>query len=262
MPKYLEIETKDHIGRLTISRPEVMNALSPEVMREIMEAMQALEADEDVQVIVITGRGRGFSSGGDKQFLQSMLGKQAFEIKDTVYTYFAGGIKAVKLCRKPTIAAVNGPAVAAGCELALACDFRIAGESATFIEAWVNLGLIAPLGGMLLLPRMIGLTRATEMLMLGTPIDAVEAERIGLVNRVVGDGELESATNKFARQLVNGPRLAYTAIKEGLRRGMESSLAAEWEHNVYTQALLLGTEDFKESVQALKEKRRPVYQGK
>src|SRR3970282_32815 len=133
------------------------------------------------RVLVLTGAGRGFSAGGDRKFLAEIIGKKPFEIKQTLYSAFAAGIKAVKLCSKPTIAAVNGVAVGAGCELAVACDFRIAARSAAFMENWVNLGVLAPLGGMFLVPRIVGLGAATEMLLLGKRVDAEEALRIRLV---------------------------------------------------------------------------------
>ncbi len=115
-----------------------------------------------MRVIVFTGAGKGFSSGGDRDFLNDVTRMSPFEIKQAVYENFQGATKAVKLCPKPTIAAVNGAAIGAGCELALACDFRIAAESAYFLESWVHLGIIAPLGGMFLLPQLVGLTKATE----------------------------------------------------------------------------------------------------
>lgn len=185
-----------------------------------------------------------------------------FEIKKSVYENFQGATKTVKLCPKPTIAAVNGGAVGAGCELALACDFRIAADSAYFLESWVHLGVIAPLGGMFLLPQLVGLSKATEMLMLGTRVAADEAERIGLVNRTVPGDQLMETVLELARQLAAGPPLALSVFKEGLRRGLESTLAAEWDFNVYAQAMLLNSEDFAESVLAMAEKRKPVFQGK
>jgi enoyl-CoA hydratase/carnithine racemase len=185
-----------------------------------------------------------------------------FEIKQTVYTSFLAGVRAVKLCAKPTIAAVNGPAMGAGCELAVACDFRIAGESAVFVENWVHLGILAPLGGMFLLPQIVGLGMATEMLMLGKRVDAAEALRIGLVREVVPDAGLMASARALAGQLAAGPPLALSVYKEGLRRGMESTLAAEWEFNVYAQALLLNSADFAEAVAAMQEKRPPTFSGR
>lgn len=171
-----------------------------------------------------------------------------------MYTYFAGTAKAIKLCRKPT--------VGAGREYAIACDFRIAAESAAFCETWVSIGLMAPLGGMFLLPRLIGLGRATEMLMRGTTVRGAEAERIGLVQRCVPDDQLDEATMALARELAAAPPLALAAIKEGLRRGMESNLNAEWEFNLYAQAMLIHSDDYAAAMRARTERRKPDFKGK
>jgi enoyl-CoA hydratase/carnithine racemase len=258
----LIVDKKDGIGRIVFNRPETKNALTPQMLDEVMRAITAFERDDEVRVLLFSGAGGSFSSGGDLKFLADMTQKKPFEIRNTVYTYFAGTAKAIKLCRKPTVAAVAGPAVGAGCEYAIACDFRVAGESAAFCETWVNIGLMVPLGGMFLLPRLIGLGRATDMLMRGTTVRGAEAERIGLVHRCVPDAQLESAALELARELAEGPPLAYGAIKEGLRRGMESSLNAEWEFNLYAQAMLINSDDYAEALRARQEKRKPRFSGK
>ena len=260
--EYIVSEVKDGIGRLTLNRPEVLNALHQPMMGEIIEAVSAFEADDQVRVMLIDAAGCGFSAGGDFQFLESMTRMTPFEVKAEVYSFFATGIKAMKLFAKPAIAAVNGPATGAGLEIALACDFRIAGESALLIQSWINLGLISPLGGMYLLPRLIGLARANEMLMLGKPVRGVEAAKIGLVNETVADAELAARAWALAAQLAAGPPLGLRAMKEGIRRGMESTLASEWEHNVYVQSMLLNTMDYKQGVAALRERRTPMFEGR
>jgi enoyl-CoA hydratase/carnithine racemase len=262
MPEHILVEQIDKIGKVTFTREKVLNALMPGLMQEVIEAVADLEQNPDVRVIVFTGRGRAFSSGADMTFLDELTKMKPNEIKNTVYTYFGGGIKAVKLCSKPTIASVNGMALGAGCEFALACDFRIASEKAAFSELWIKVGVIPPLGGMFLLPRLVGLSKATEMIMLGTRVEGHEAERIGLVNKVVPADQLEAETMKLARELADGPHLAYKVAKEGLRRGMESTLAAEWEFNFHAQSLLLDTDDFAEAVRAFQEKRSPKFQGR
>ncbi|MDH3600474.1 MAG: enoyl-CoA hydratase-related protein [Candidatus Tectomicrobia bacterium] len=259
--EYIQTDIKDGIGRLTLNRPEVLNALHQPMMGEIIQAVSAFEADDQVRVMLLDAAGRGFSAGGDFQFLEAMTKMTPFEVKGEVYSFFATGIKAIKLFAKPTVAAVNGPATGAGFEIALACDFRIAGENALFIQSWINLGLISPLGGMYLLPRLIGLTKATEMLMLGNPVRGPEAAEIGLVNETVADDALADRVWELAVQLAAGPPLGLRAMKEGIRRGMESTLAAEWEHNVYVQSMLLNTNDYKRGVAALRERRTPTFEG-
>ncbi|MEL0111307.1 MAG: enoyl-CoA hydratase-related protein [Rickettsiales bacterium] len=259
MPEHIRVEIVDRVGKITFNTPKNMNALTPAMLAEVVDAVAAFEADPEVRVLLFTGEGRGFSAGGDMDFMKRLSEMSPFEIKETVYKHFAGAAKAIKLCPKPTIAAVNGAAVGAGCEIAVACDFRIASEDAMFSEAWIKLACIPPLGGMFLLPQIVGLSKATEMLMLGTQVDGAEAVRIGLANRMVPAAELDAAAMDLARQLAAGSGRAQAVIKEGLRRGMESTLAAEWEFNIYAQSMLISAGDFGEAVTAFKEKRKPNF---
>ncbi|MBT4043547.1 MAG: enoyl-CoA hydratase/isomerase family protein [Rhodospirillaceae bacterium] len=260
--EFIQVSIGDGIGRLVLNRPDVLNALTPEMMGEIIAALELLEADDRVRVLLITGAGRGFSAGGDAGFLEKLIDYRPFEIKDTVYAYFGKGVRSLKLFSKPTVAAVNGPAAGAGFEIALACDFRVASANALFHQSWIHLGLISPLGGMYLLPRLVGLTRASEILMLGRRVNGDEAAAMGLVNETVAPEELDQAASRLAGRLADGPPLALRAMKEGIRRGMESTLAGEWEHSVYVQGLLIDSEDFAEGVHALLERRKPNFKGR
>ncbi len=260
--QFIQVTVGDGIGRLLLNRPDVLNALTPEMMGEIIAALELLEADDGVRVLLITGAGRGFSAGGDAGFLESLIEYRPFEIKDTVYAFFGKGVRNLKLFAKPTVAAVNGPAAGAGFEIALACDFRIASAKALFHQSWIHLGLISPLGGMYLLPRLVGLTRANEILMLGRRVKGDEAAAMGLVNETVAPEELAATASKLAGRLADGPPLALRAMKEGIRRGMESTLAAEWEHNVYVQGLLIDSDDYAEGVQAFLQRRKAIFRGR
>ena len=263
MPKYINLLKDENIGIITFNEPENLNALHPDAMKEITAAVEEMDNDTNIRTILFTGKGRAFSAGASYKFMDEvLLNLSPSEIKETIYKHFALGVKTIKMCSKPTVAAVNGPAVGTGCEVAIACDFRIVSESAVFKEIWIKLGIITPLGGMFLLPRLVGLGRATEMLMLGKPVNGKEAELIGLANKCVPDDKLMEAAMATARELAQGAPLALAAMKEGLRRGMESSLTAEWETNVFAQATLLSSEDFKEAGLARKENRKPKFQGK
>ena len=258
----ITVEGGAAVGRLTLNRPDIGNALTPAMMGEVARAMDALANDDAVRAVVIDANGRQFSTGGDLGFLDDMTGYEPFEIKSTVYGYFGAGVRAVKLCPKPTVAAVQGSAAGAGCEIALACDFRVAATDVSFLESWIHLGLISPLGGMSLLPQLVGLSKANEMLLLGEAVGAEEAARIGLVNKVVERDQLAGAAQALAERLAAGAPLGLRAMKEGIRRGMEQSLAQEWEHNVYVQAMLIDSDDFAEGVAAMKQRRRPDFKGK
>ena len=258
----LQIHCSDGVATVTLNRPEHLNAMTPGLMGALRAEVEALACDPEVRALVLTGAGRAFSSGGDRGFLESLLLASREEIENTVYTSFQGAVKAVKTFPHPTVAAVNGPAVGAGCELAVACDFRIAAEGAVFIESWVNLGVIAPLGGMSLLPRIVGLARAAEMLMLGKPVEAEEALRIGLVTEVVPGDDLDAAVERLAGRLAAGPPLALAAMKAGLQRAEDSTLESEWQAGVEAQVRLIGSRDLGEAVRAALEQRRPRFEGR
>jgi enoyl-CoA hydratase/carnithine racemase len=258
----IEVEIGDDgIARLTLNRPEKLNALTPAMMAEIADALDRLGRDKAARCVLLKGAGKGFCAGGDTAFLEELLDYSPSEVRETVYTYFARGMRALKLFPKPTVAAVNGPAVGAGFDLALACDFRIASSKAIFQQSWINLGLITPLGGMYLLPRLVGMNAASEMLMLARRVSGDEGAELGLVSKSVPPEVLDDEAESWARRLASGPPLALQAMKEGLRRGQESPLEQEWEHNVYVQSLLIGSRDFAEGVRALTEKRPPQFSG-
>lgn len=242
----------DGVANVTVARPEIGNASSPEMLGEIRDAFAALGAEADVRSIVLAAEGKHFSVGADFAFLDQLTAMPAQQIRDTVYARFQGAARAIYRCPKPTLALVQGAAVTVGCELALACDFRIAADTARFQESWVKLGILPPLGGLFLLPRLIGLGRAMEICLLGRPISAPEALAIGLVGEVVPACSLQERGEAFARELGDIPAMAYTSIKQGLQRGLESAMEAEWQANLPAQALLLASDDFRQRLAATK----------
>lgn len=250
------------IARVTVARAEIGNASSPEMLAEIRDAFLALGADPKARAIILAADGKHFSVGADFAFLQRLSGMAAPEIKDTVYAAFQGAARAIYRCPTPTLALVQGAAVTVGCELALACDFRVAASSAKFIESWIKLGIMPPLGGLFLLPRLIGLGRAMEMCLQGRPVGAEEAMRIGLVSEVVEPDALEARGLALAQDLAGAAPIAYAMVKQSLQRGLESSMEAEWQANLSNQALLLGSEDHREGLAAVTGKRVPQFHGR
>ena len=262
MKEHILVVKDEKVGKIIFNKPNKFNSLTIEMLKQIKIAVEELDNDPNIHVILITGNGKGFCAGADLTLIDDLTTMSAVQIRNILYRHFAGGVKALKLCSKPTIAMVRGPAVGAGCEIAIACDFRIVSETAMFREVWVKLGMTSPLGGLFLLPRLVGLSRATEMFMTAKPVNGKEAERIGLANKCVSDDKLDDEAMAFAKKLAQGAPLALSAIKEGLRRGMESTLYAEWEANSSAQAILLSSEDFRGAIKARKESRNPDFKGK
>jgi enoyl-CoA hydratase/carnithine racemase len=202
--------------------------------------------------VVITGAGSAFSAGGNLAFLQELPAMPPARIREVVYGTFQRVPRAIRSMDKP---------VGAGCEITVACDFRIASSLARFGEVWINLGCVPALGGMFLLPRIVGLAKATELVMTGEIIDAAEALRIGLVNKVVMPRDLPRAAFELAQRLARGPARALAAAKTALNRGLDSTFLAELEATLEQQATCFATRDFAEGVEALAAKRPPRFTG-
>ncbi|HEX8746414.1 MAG TPA: enoyl-CoA hydratase family protein, partial [Pyrinomonadaceae bacterium] len=239
-PKSFLFEVRERVGLITLNRPERLNALTFEVYRELTDTFAALRAEEEVRAVVITGAGRAFCSGGDVRDiiadLQSLDVQGQFEFTRLTCEL----IRRMRQLRKPVIACVNGAAAGAGAVIALAADLRIAVEEARIAFLFVRVGLSgADMGACFLLPRYVGLGRATELLYTGDFITAREAERIGLYNRVVAADALAEETRSLAARLASGPSFALGVTKEMLNRELETSLdtALEWE--AQAQALCL-----------------------
>ncbi len=250
------------IARVLVARADSGNASTPEMLGEIRDAFLALSGDATVRAIILAAEGKHFSVGADFAFLEKLTTTPASEIKGTVYANFQGAAKAIYRCPKPTVALVQGAAITVGCELALACDFRIANDKVRFQESWIKLGIMPPLGGLFLLPRLIGMGRAMEMCLLGRPVGAEEALRIGLVGEVVASEELAARGEAFAAELAAIAPMAYATVKQSLQRGLESSMEAEWQANLPNQALLLGSDDFREGLASVTARRAPQFTGR
>jgi enoyl-CoA hydratase/carnithine racemase len=256
------VTATDKVGTIAIHRPGSNNSVRAQTMDEIGHAVGVLNAAPEIRVIVLTSIGKHFVTGAEFSFLQDLSVTPSLQVKDKVYSSFQGAARALYGCPKPTLAAFSGAAVTVGCELALTCDFRIVSETAFFQESWIKLGLLPPLGGLLLLPRLVGLGVATDMVLRGRAVKAEEALRTGLVSEVVAVADLGSRITAFANELAAIAPQAYSAAKQGLHRGLESTMEQEWAANVLAQSLLLGSEDFKEGLDAVMNKRPPVFQGR
>jgi 2-(1,2-epoxy-1,2-dihydrophenyl)acetyl-CoA isomerase len=254
------VEQADGIAMVTLNRPDARNALDL-AMREQLEATLArLEAEPAVRVLVLRGAGEHFCAGGDVKFMQASRmsaseGQQRVEAMNRA-------ILALARFRTPTIAMVDGYAVGAGCNLALACDLVVASDRARFGEVFARIGLIPDGGGIYLLPRRVGLARAKELVFTAEIIEAADAERMGLVNRVVPTGELTAQTQTLARRIAGGPPRAHAMAKSLLNRSfaldLETSLA--WEG--LAQGMMIESEDHREGLAAFFEKRAPRFTGR
>ncbi len=258
-------EQDEHVVTITLNRPEVMNALSMNAYREFEDALNRANGDESVRVIVITGAGRGFCSGDDVR--QVMLAPDEVENRRLARLRQPRAMPTPAAARlltldKPTIAAVNGPAMGWGMDLTLMCDIRIASEKARFAELFVLRGLVPDIGGMYCLPLIVGTARAYQLLYTGEVVDAAEAERIGLVSKVVPAEKLMEEVLTLARRIADNPPLAVSRIKEGVRRGLGYDVQALGEYVTTSLMALFETEDHKEGAMAFLEKRKPVFRGR
>ncbi|MBK7127067.1 MAG: enoyl-CoA hydratase/isomerase family protein [Dehalococcoidia bacterium] len=263
MPEFIDYTVEDHVGVITLNRPETMNALNRQMYAELEQAFRDAHRDPDVRCVVLTGNGRAFCSGDDVR--QIMLGEQRDEtvarLRDAKPKPTPAGT-AVLDCDKPVICAVNGAAVGWGMDLALFADIRIASESAKFGELFIKRGLVADLGGLWRLPRVVGPSKAAELLFTGDIIPAQEAERIGLVSRVVPPAELMPAAMEMARKIAQNPPIALRYMKEGLRRSVHGTMAEMGEYVGNSLAYLFTTEDHKEGALSFVERREPVFKGR
>lgn len=255
-------EKKDGIAKLTLNRPETLNSLNTQLITELYEALEESRKDPQVRCIVLTGAGRGFCSGADASELGSKSMEEGAEDFGIGMERYNRVIRALRDIEKPVIASVNGPAVAAGMNLALACDIRIASDRARFGEGFVRVGLSPDCGGGYLLWRLVGLSKATELMFTGDIVNAEEAQRIGLVNKVVPHEELEEATLEFARRMAKGPTRAIGLAKKILNRGMEVDLATLLDFEAFAQYQTAASEDSKEGVKAFMERREPNFRGR
>ena len=249
------------VVEITLDRPDRLNALTFEIYQELTDTFRALDTEPEIRVIRLTGTGRAFCSGGDvEDIIGALLGQTPEKLLE--FTRLTCDlILSMRQCRRPIVAVLNGTVAGAGAVIAAAADFRVAAESAKIAFLFTKVGLCgADMGAAWLLPRIVGLGHATRMLMLGDFVDAREAHRIGLYDRVVPSEELEEVANGYIRKLARGPSFALAMTKDALNREASMDLVSAMEAEAQAQAICMGNDNFREAHAAFVEKRHPSFQ--
>ncbi|WP_308435686.1 enoyl-CoA hydratase/isomerase family protein [Streptomyces phaeofaciens] len=254
--------TDDHVTHLTLNRPEALNALAPGQRDELIGLLAAASADPDVRAVVLTGTGRGFCAGADLRGGAPAGERVAGDVARTLRLGAQRLVAAVLDCEKPVIAAVNGTAAGLGAHLALACDLVLAAESARFIEVFVRRGLVPDGGGAYLLPRLIGPQRAKELMFFGDALTAADAERLGLVNRVVPDDDLPKTAREWAARLAAGPTRALALTKQLVNASLDTDRTTAFAAEAAAQEINMTTADAHEGVTSFVERRGAAFRGR
>lgn len=256
------------LATITLNRPERMNAFTAQMIQEWAQALEEARMDPEVRAVIVTGAGRGFCAGADLRGDSALIKATAARPPSPAErrNWLRDGVhavpRAVALLDKPYVAAVNGPAVGAGMDMASMCDIRVASETARFSMAYVRLGIVPGDGGCYFLPRIVGVAKALELIWTGDFIDAKEALRLGYVSQVVPPDELMPTVKAFARRLAEGPAVAIQLAKRLVYRGLEASLREALEEADQAMAIAQSTEDAREGPRAYVEKRPPKFKGR
>ncbi len=256
--KTIRLEQKEGIGYLTLNRAEVRNAFNQEMIDELQEALRVIDKDEEIRVLIITGAGKAFQAGADIAELSLMAPLDILRWNEGIVR-INGSLEKL---RQPVIAAINGAAMGGGLELAISCTLRIMAESAEMALPEVKLGIIPGTGGTQRLPRLIGKGLAAELLLTGDVITAKDAHRVGLVNRVVPDGETVKAAEELARKIMSNAPVAVEMAKDALEIGKDLPLEHAVQYSQKNCVICFSTKDMKEGMTAFLEKRKPNFVGK
>ncbi len=253
-------EKERGIATLTLNRPEKLNAWNNKMMEEVTKAIYDVTADNEVRVLVISGAGRGFCSGIDVSILATAGAEGAVAVPmENSVVWIAAQLRNLD---KPVIAAVNGVCAGLGLSVALACDIRIASENARFSLVFIKRGIVPDTGSTYFLPRLVGTGHACELAFTGDPIDAKEAERIGLVNRVVPHDQLMTATMELATRIAKGPPITIRLTKAAIYKGLDADLLSHMQYELLANRIALATEDFKEGIASFIERREAQFKGR
>lgn len=258
----IDITEDNGITTITLNRPEKLNALAGHMRRDLAEALEAAGSDRTVHVVVITGVGRAFCSGGDVAAMADLIERQDADEFSRLLGSARRVVTAIRHMSKPVIASINGPAIGAGFNLALACDLRIASSNATFGQSFAKVGLHPDWGGTYFLPRLVTPNKACEMFFLGDSITAEEAQRLGLINFVVAPSELETETRKLAERLREAPAIAIAAAKQAVYMSHSAELEEMLRYETEAQMRCFDSDDGAEGVRAFLEKRPPKFTGR
>ena len=257
----IDVTEDSGIRTITLNRPEKLNALAGHMRRDLAEALEIAGAERSVHVVVITGAGRAFCAGGDVAAMSQLIERQDAEEFSRLLGAARRVVTAIRQMTKPVIASVNGPAFGAGCNLALACDLRIASREATFSQSFVKIGLHPDWGGTYFLPQLVSPNKACEMFFLGEAIGAEEALRLGIVNKVVPPNELSEATQELANRLRDAPPISIAAAKQAVYRSQSAELEEMLRYETEVQLRCFESEDGREGIRAFLEKRAPRFTG-
>ena len=262
MYEHIKVVEEAGIVTVTLDRPEKLNAFAGRMRRDLAEILEHAGSDRGVRVVVITGAGRAFCAGGDVAYTVELMERGDTEEFARLLGAARRVVMAIRQMAKPVIASINGPAAGAGLNLALACDLRIASEDATFSESFVKIGFHPDWGGTYFLPRLVTANKACELFFLGDPLDAREALRLGLVNRVVPRAELEAATRSLAERLREAPPVSIAAAKHAVYMSDHESLERMLQYELEAQLRCFESKDAHEGLRAFLEKRPPRFTGR
>ena len=251
-------EKENGVATITLNRPQALNAFVPQMNKELMDALKEGDRDAAVRCFVITGAGRAFCAGQD---LKGRTPDQKGSLGASLREKYNPMIRQIRQMEKIVIAAVNGVAAGAGCNLALACDLRVASEEAKLIQSFVRVGLAPDSGGSFILPRLVGFSKAMELLLLGEAVEAHEAQRIGLVAKVFPAAEFANSTREIAERVARAPR-SIGLIKRAMNHAMLPNLEIDLDYEAHLQEIAGRSADYDEGVRAFLEKRTPVFSGK
>ncbi len=260
----LVLERRGPAATIRLERPDALNAVNGAMRRELLDAVVTVAGDDEVRAVCITGTGRAFSSGADlKDFAARPLTAEGhLDLETVLNDEYHPMLTTIRTMPKPVVAAVNGPAAGIGCSIALACDLVLAHESAYFLLAFVNIGLVPDGGSSLLVPTRVGMARAAEMAMLGEPVDAARALDWGLINRVLPDAQFDGAVTDLVDRLAAGPTRSYAGTKRQLNAWLYSRMEEQLALEASIQQEMAASGDFAEGLTAFLQKRPPAFEGR